>query len=54
MMTPQRSSRVLLVASGRSGAEVAGAPLRRYRVARLRVDARTAAGSTRLQPAKRG
>lgn len=53
MMTPQRSSRVLLVASGRSGADVAGTPLRRYRLARLRLDARTAAGPTGLQRPKR-
>ena len=43
MTHPPTSSRVLLVADRRSEAEMAGgAPIRRYRLARLRLDGRPA------------
>ena len=55
MLTPPRSSRVLLVASGRSdGAEAGSVPVRRFRLARVRVSSPVAAGAPRLARAKRG
>ncbi len=55
MLNSHRSSRVLLVASGRSEAE-AGMPapvVRRYRLARVRVSPTAAAGAPRLARSKR-
>ncbi len=54
MLTPHRSSRVLLVASGRNAADAGPAPVvRRYRLARMRVSPAAATGAPRLARAKR-
>lgn len=55
MLNSHRSSRVLLVAGGRSEAEVgAAAPVvRRYRLARVRMSPPAAAGAPRLARTKR-
>ena len=54
MLTPHRSSRVLLVASGRNVADAGPAPVvRRYRLARMRVSPAAATGAPRLARAKR-
>lgn len=53
MLTPHRSSRVLLVASGRGAADAGPVPVRRYRLARMRVSPAAAVGAPRLARAKR-
>ncbi len=55
MLTPHRSSRVLLVASGRNeaGAGAAGPAVRRYRLARVRVNSPEATGAPRMARVKR-
>lgn len=56
MLTPQISSRVLLVASGRTAADVGagtGPIVRRYRLARVRVSPSAASAAPRLTRAKR-
>jgi hypothetical protein len=53
MLTPHRSSRVLLVANGRSdGAEVGQVPVRRFRLARVRVSAPAGTTPSRVTRAK--
>jgi hypothetical protein len=54
MLTPHRSSRVLLVASGRNEAGAGPVPVRRYRLARVRVNSPEAIGAPRIARAKRG
>jgi len=53
MLTPHRTSRVLLVAAGRGAAEAGSVPVRRYRLARLRANPAAAASAPRLARAKR-
>jgi hypothetical protein len=53
MLTPHRSSRVLLVASGRTDAVAGPVPVRRYRLARVRVSSPEATGAPRIAGAKR-
>lgn len=53
MLTPNRSSRVLLVAAARGEAEAGSVPVRRYRLARLRVSPAAVATAPRLARAKR-
>jgi hypothetical protein len=53
MLTPHKSSRVLLVASGRSAAEASPVPVRRYRLARVRVSPVAATSAPRLARSKR-
>jgi len=52
MLSSNRTSRVLLVATGRGAAEAGSVPVRRYRLARLRVSP-AAAGASRVTRAKR-
>jgi hypothetical protein len=52
MHTPHRSSRVLLVASGRTEAEVGQVPVRRFRLARVRVNSPEAAAAPRMASGK--
>lgn len=54
-MTPRPTqSKVLIVSDSRSAAaESALAPIRRYRIARLRLDARQAPSTSRFEQAKR-
>jgi hypothetical protein len=54
MLTPHRSSRVLLVASGRTEAETGQVPVRRFRLARMRVGSPEAAGAPPIARGKRG
>jgi hypothetical protein len=54
MLTPHRSSRVLLVASGRTEAETGQVPVRRFRLARVRVSSPEAAGAPPIARGKRG
>ena len=53
MLTPHRSSRVLLVASGRNEAGAGHGAVRRYRLARVRVSSPEATGAPRIARAKR-
>lgn len=53
MPNPHTTSRVLLVASGRGATEGGAVPVRRYRLARLRVSPAAAASAPRLTRAKR-
>jgi hypothetical protein len=54
MTSPQRSSKVLLVADRRASAAEPGAvPVRRYRLARLRFDGRAAEPGSRFEHLKR-
>jgi hypothetical protein len=54
MTRPVRSSKVLLVADRRdTPAETGGAPVRRYRLARLRFEDRTAEPASRFAHLKR-
>ena len=54
MLTPHRSSRVLLVASGRNAADAGPAPVvRRYRLLRVCVSPGVAMGEPRRARAKR-
>ena len=54
MLTPHRSSRVLLLASGRSAAEAGTVPVRRYRLARVRVSPGAATAAPPAARIKRG
>ena len=53
MLTPHRSSRLLLVASGRSTAEAGPVAVRRYRLARVQVSPSATTSAPRLARAKR-
>jgi hypothetical protein len=54
MTRPTTSPKVLLVADGRPAALApAGAPIRRYRLARLRFDGRSSDPATRFEHLKR-
>ncbi|HWF53510.1 MAG TPA: hypothetical protein VG223_02725 [Solirubrobacteraceae bacterium] len=54
MNSPQTVSKLLLVADERGGAPAASAPLvRRYRLARLRLDGRSSAPGARFDHLKR-
>jgi hypothetical protein len=53
MTRPVRSSKVLLVADRREGSADAGAPVRRYRLARLRFDERRSEPESRFAHLKR-
>jgi hypothetical protein len=52
MTPPQTKSKILLVAEPREGTGAAPTPIRRYRIARLRQDARLATGGSRNAAAK--
>lgn len=54
MTRPVRSTKVLLIADRRSeSSESASVPVRRYRLARLRVDSRPAEPASRFEHLKR-
>ena len=53
MFPPHRSSRLTLVASERSATDAGPVPVRRYRLARMRVSPTAAAPAARLARAKR-
>lgn len=52
-MTRSNSSKVLLVADRREAPAEAGAPVRRYRLARLRFEGRDTASASRFEYLKR-
>ncbi|HUJ35347.1 MAG TPA: hypothetical protein VLW51_09055 [Solirubrobacteraceae bacterium] len=53
MTRPTTASKVLLIADRRAAPSPPAAPLRRYRLARLRVDQRSSSPETRFEYLKR-